>query len=146
MFILKFFFIRFQFDTKDIKVEEEQIIPPPPPGSPPPNLPQPTLKNPEKFIVNQLIFFHYNIHTHEIYVSPFHYPTHDVQSQHSHQQQPQHQQTPPPTSYSYKSNAKLTKSNRVPSSKHFHSSSHKSSLHNPNENNLIILSNSPSNI
>lgn len=89
----------------------------PPPGTPPHNLPQPTLKNPDKYIVNQLIYFHYNIHTHEMYVSPFPYPTHDTGA-------------PPPAALH--NHVKSSKSNREPSSK---------STHNKGDVNLIVLSN-----
>lgn len=131
-----------QFDARDVKLEAELIVPLPPPGSPPLNLPQPTLKNPDKYIVNQLIYFHYNIHTHEMYPSPFSYPTHiPGPPTHTIQSQPVSQ---PPISYSYKSSNKIPKSSRVSSSKHYHST-HKTT-HNSSETNLIVLSNSPLNI
>lgn len=59
------------------QILENEFVPEPPPGSPPASLPQPILKCPEKFIVNQLIYFHYNINNHSMYVSPCPYPTHD---------------------------------------------------------------------
>lgn len=54
----------------------ESYVPAPPSGLPPSHLRQPKLKNPDKFIVNQLIYFHYNIQEHSMYVSPYPQPTH----------------------------------------------------------------------
>lgn len=71
---------------------EDEFVPGPPPGSPPAHLPQPTLKNPEKFMVNQMIYFHYNINDHSMYVSPCPFPTHGQTP--SAQQPPQIPQAP----------------------------------------------------
>lgn len=79
---------------------EESYVPPPPPGSPLLSYEQPRLKNPEKFIVNHLIYFHYNIQEHAMYVSPYSYPTHMLVTKPltSHAQTPQvpQIQQPPP--------------------------------------------------
>lgn len=50
--------------------DEQQTVPPPPPGSPPPHLPQPRLKDPDKFIVNQLLYFHYDLRSNEMIITP----------------------------------------------------------------------------
>lgn len=55
---------------------DENYVPGPPDGSPTPHLRQPKLKCPEKFIVNQLMYFHYNQYDHSMYVSPFPNPAH----------------------------------------------------------------------
>lgn len=69
-----------RFTSENIKIEpqavEDEFVPAPPVGSPPAHLPQPILKNPEKFLVNQLIYFHYNINEHWMYVSPCSFPSH----------------------------------------------------------------------
>lgn len=53
-------------------------MPGPPDGSPMAHLKQPRLKCPEKFIGNQLIYFHYNQFEHAMYVSPYANPTHSA--------------------------------------------------------------------
>lgn len=161
-----------------IEEDEQQSVPPPPPGSPPPHLPQPRLKDPDKFIVNQLLYFHYDLRSNEMIVTPAPHllpmmngpmaiPPPIIQSNLPPQpvQQIQPPLAPPPSvavqppAYPFKvnssrhhSDAKVSKSSRSStssssssSSKHYHSSSHKPSLHTTNDTNLIVLSSSPSN-
>lgn len=140
--------------------ELQNIVPPPPPGSPPPHLLQPKLKDPDRFIVKQLLYFHYDLRVNEMIVTPTPHlmmpmmksmtiPPPIIQ-----QVPPAIQQLPsvqPVQPYPYKTStssrhhsvAKASKSNRSSSSKHYHSS-HKP-IHASNETNLIVLSSSPSN-
>lgn len=155
--------LNFHFELQR-EINEQQIVPPPPPGSPPPQLPQPKLKDPEKFIVNQLLYFHYDIRRNEMIVTPAPHlmPMMNAMPPNTMALPPPvvQQTAPPPTiqkvppvpvqPYPFKSNssrhhndAKVLKSSRTSSSKHYHSS-HKS-MHVSNDTNLIVLSSSPSN-
>lgn len=87
-----------------------------------------------------------------MYVSPLPFPTHGVPTQvmppmqmHIQQQQPiQPQGSSYKSSRHHHSDSKLIKSSRLSSSKHYHS--HKSVHNSSVDSNLIVLSNSPSNV
>lgn len=149
------FFFSCPFQSRDI--EQQQIIPPPPPGSPPLHLPQPKLKDPDKFILNRVLYFHYDPRFNKMIVTetpPHLMPMMMAQPppilKTNHIMAPMEPAQPPQPPFMYKSNnirhhndIKLSKS-KTSSSKTYHSSSHKS-LHPSNETNLIVLSSSPSN-
>lgn len=148
-------------------VEEKEVVPPAPPGSPPPQLPQPRLKDPNKFIVNQLLYFHYDLRANKMIITPAPHmmpmmnptiiptiippPMQPIQQMLPIQPMQAIPTVPPNISVAqpmYKSastrhhsDIKISKSIRSSSSKHYHSS-HK---HASNETNLIVLSSSPSN-
>lgn len=118
---------------------------------------QPTLKNPEKYIVTQLIYFHYDINNHSMYPSPYPHPTHNIPKPISQQspmpQSSVHSQQTPLVPPYYKSSSGTSgrhveagkipsKINRIASSKYYHST-HKP-IHTCSETNLIVLqANSP---
>lgn len=59
-----------------IEEVDENFVPGPPNGSPTPHLKQPKLKRPEKFIHNQLMYFHFNQFESRMYVSSCPNPDH----------------------------------------------------------------------
>lgn len=112
--------------------KDQEFVPGPPDGSPPANLCQPTLKNPSKFIVSQLIYFHYNINDHSMYVSPYPYPTHMNNSQ----------KTLPTSTTPLTSSTFPYKSKESPSDLKMNGPPRKSSnkyTHHSSESNLIVV-------
>lgn len=127
------------------------MAPPPPPGSPPPQLPQPKLKNPEQH--NQFLYFRYDLNVNKMIISPSQPMMPIMINVPPPIQQMNVQQMTPIQPYPYNSNsnngryhndAKITKSSRSSSSKHYHSSSNKP-MYATNETNLIVISSTPSN-
>lgn len=126
--------------------EKPEFVPGPPDGSPLPHLRQPKLKNPEKHNLNQLMYFHYNINEHSMYLSSYPYPTHsNVPPQHV-MIPAQMQQQPSTISFKHKlppehqSIEILTKSQpRTPLS------NQQKPIHSNGSNLIVLQSNSPTN-
>lgn len=125
--------------------ERQEFVPGPPEGSPLPGLLQPKLKNPDKFQVNRLMYFHYDTLAHLMYISPCRTPTHDKVAPSQMMPPDQFQPVPPPFQFKHSTYAEPP-AELVPKAPPRTPLGTQQKPTHSNESNLIVLqSNSPTN-